>query len=449
MVLVIGTLIAVASSWTAASTDQRERASQAAATEQARQAWLQRPADNPHSRAHYGDYIFRPNGPLAQLDSGLQAVTGRALFTEAHRQNDSVHRPQNAAAALLRFDRLEPSTVLQLLIPLVLVLVGFGSVAWERESGRLRLLWVQGVRPLSLLAAKSLALWSLGMVLCLLVVGSQLAFADHVDWIRTTAYLVLHSTSLWVIAVLVVCVSSRLRGLGTSAAVLLCLWVCGAIVFPRLVSMTANAVDPLPDRDAFLAAMREDREKGLDGHNPSDTRRVEKEEQVLAEYGVDSKENLPINLDGLMMQADEEYGNKVWDRHFGNLEDHYLRQSGFVGMFSFLNPLQATDRLSMSIAGTDLHSHLGFLRQAESYRRGFVKTLNDEHAHGGSKTGDWSWKADPEFYASFESFDYHTPSLKDSLSHRGWDIAALVTWMVGLTALLFGTARQLGQRGVL
>jgi len=68
MILVLGAVLAVVSSWTSASTDQRERHGQEAATESARDAWLEREADNPHSRAHYGDYVFRPSGPLAGLD---------------------------------------------------------------------------------------------------------------------------------------------------------------------------------------------------------------------------------------------------------------------------------------------------------------------------------------------------------------------------------------------
>ena len=82
------------------------------------------------------------------------------------------------------------------------------------------------------------------------------------------------------------------------------------------------------------------------------------------------------------VQADEEYGAKVWDKHFGELEEHLLRQDASVGKFSFLNPFQATDRLSMAIAGTGLNSHLEFLRQTEYYRRELVRRLNEEDAFG-------------------------------------------------------------------
>ncbi|MEM7307692.1 MAG: DUF3526 domain-containing protein [Planctomycetota bacterium] len=449
LLLALGALLAVVSAWTAGSTDARERAGQAAAAERARAAWVEREADNPHSRAHYGDYVFRPSGPLAGLDSGLQMVTGRAVFTEAHRQNAAVHRPQGEAATLLRFDRLEPSNVLQLLVPLVLVLAGFGSVASDRESGRLRLLAIQGVRPLPLLLAKALTLWSLGAVLCFLVVGTHLASAGAVAPLRTLAYLGLHLATLWIVALVVTCASAWLRRPGTAAAVLLLLWGGAAIVLPRLAAMTANALDPLPGRDAFEAAMREDREQGLDGHNPRDERRLALEQQVLDEYGVGSKDELPINLDGLMMQADEDYGNSVWDKHFGSLEEHLLRQSAVTGAFTLANPLHATDRLSMAIAGTGLSGHLAFLRQTESYRRALVKSLNDEHAHGGSRTGEWSWKADADFYAAFDSFQYEPPALGALLGRCSLELVGLAGWFVGLTGLLVASARRLERGGSL
>ncbi len=451
VVLALGTLLALVSTWTSASTHQRQDAAQEAATLAARDAWNERGVDSAHSRAHYGDYVFRPSGPLSKLDSGLQAVTGRVVFTEAHRQNSAMHKPQQAAASLLRYDRLEPSTVLQLLAPLVLVLVGFGVVSSERESGRLHLLWIQGVRPFPLLLAKTLALWTLGAALCLVVVGAHLLFADEYDVGRTAAFLGVHLATLWVVAALVASVSSRVKRPGTAAALLLCLWVLGAIVLPRVAAMTAAALDPLPGRDAFQAAMAEDREKGFDGHDPRDERRAEIERQVLEEYGVESRDELPVNLGGLIMQADEDFGARVWDKHFGELEDHLKRQEAAAGNFSFLNPLQATDRLSMAIAGTGLASHLDFLRETEGYRRELVRKLNEEDAFGGSRNeeGRWQRSTDKEFYASFASFQYEPLTLAEQLSSRGKDLLALAAWLIASTLLVFLSARRLDRRGIL
>ena len=385
---------------------------------------------------------------MSTLDSGLQAVTGKVVFTEAHRQNDAIHKPQQAAASLLRYDRLEPSTVLQILAALVLVLAGFGVVSSERESGRLNLLLIQGVRPRQLLIAKTLALWTLGAALCLVIVGSNLILVDDVDIGRITAFLALHLAGLWVVAALVACISARANRTGTAAAILLSLWVAGAIVLPRLSAMSAATLDPLPGRDAFQAAMQADREQGMDGHNPLDERRKELERQVLEEYGVSSREELPVRLGGLIMQADEEYGSKVWDKHFGELEEHLRRQDTAVSKLSFLNPFQATDRLSMAIAGTGLNSHLEFLRQTEHYRRELVRRLNEEDAYGVTQTGDGrlARTTTKEFYLSFDSFEYEPLALRELLGRNMTDVLALAVWILGASALLIFTTRQMEAR---
>ena len=64
--------------------------------------------------------------------------------------------------------------------------------------------------------------------------------------------------------------------------------------------------------------MKEDRSKGIDGHNPSDERRSQLEKALL-KYNVDSLSQLPINFSILLLQADGKYGNKVWDKHFGHV----------------------------------------------------------------------------------------------------------------------------------
>ena len=51
----------------------------------------------------------------------------------------------------------------------------------------------------------------------------------------------------------------------------------------------------------------------------TDQRRKALEEKLFKDYQVDSLSQLPINFSGVLMQEDERYGNKVWDKHFGQL----------------------------------------------------------------------------------------------------------------------------------
>ena len=58
----------------------------------------------------------------------------------------------------------------------------------------------------------------------------------------------------------------------------------------------------------------------------------------------------------------------------------------------------------MGFCGTDMIHHLDFLKKAEDYRRVLIKALNDKHAYGGSKTGDWGWTVDSTFLDLFKVF---------------------------------------------
>ena len=69
----------------------------------------------------------------------------------------------------------------------------------------------------------------------------------------------------------------------------------------------------ITSRHEFKLAMKEDRSEGIDGHNPSDNE-VRIKRKILSQYGVSQLSDLPINFDGIRMQADEEYGNMVWDK---------------------------------------------------------------------------------------------------------------------------------------
>ena len=134
--------------------------------------------------------------------------------------------------------------------------------------------------------------------------------------------------------------------------------------------------------------LSEDRAQGIDGHNPADARKKKLEEATLKKYNVNRLTDLPVNFAGIVMQADEEYGNDVWDKHFGALYRQLEHQKKIVQRSGFINPFTAVHSLSMGTAGTDMFHHLEFLKQAEDYRRVFIKTLNDEYAFGGALVYD-------------------------------------------------------------
>ncbi|MEM9381126.1 MAG: DUF3526 domain-containing protein, partial [Planctomycetota bacterium] len=148
-------------------------------------------------------------------------------------------------------------------------------------------------------------------------------------------------------------------------------------------------------------------------------------------------------IDGVVMQADEEYGNQVWDEHYGRLEARLGEQLRWVGAASVANPFHAVRSVSMSIAGTDLQSELAFHRAAEVHRRGMVEALNREHAYGGSKSGDWSSAPDAEFYRGFDAFEFTPLQLASQLGGRRWELGGLLVWLLLAGLALRDAARRI------
>ena len=246
--------------------------------------------------------------------------------------------------------------------------------------------------------------------------------------IRFLFFVFSYSFYYLIIVLLTIFISLALKSATGALSLTMVVWVLWTIFLPKIIGKSVEKISPLPSRVAFQNAMDSDRSKGIDGHNPSAEREGELIKETLAKYNVNNLEELPVNFTGILMQADEEYGNKVWDKHFGDLYTQLQTQKMYYQLSGFFNPFVSVQNLSMATSGTDMFHHLDFLKQAENYRRFFIKKLNDEYAFGGAKTGDRDWKADTEFFQSVKDFSYQFPSFISFLSKYIVDIFLLFIW---------------------
>ena len=113
-----------------------------------------------------------------------------------------------------------------------------------------------------------------------------------------------------------------------------------SVFFPKIIGNSVESIHPLPTRVEFQDSMSEDRKKGIDGHDPLDEVKKELVEATLTKYNVKSLSDLPINFSGILMQADEEYGNKVWDKHFGDLYHQLQLQKRIYQITLFLTQIE-------------------------------------------------------------------------------------------------------------
>ena len=403
-----------------------------------RDQWENMGPSNPHGAAHYGSYAFKPLSALSALDEGVNLTAGRVLRLEGHVQNETVHSSRSQSLFISYFGPLKASLILQVVLPLLIIFLTYHAIQSEHEQSRIRLLMVQGVSYSKLVIGKTLSVWLLTMlVLFITILVQWITFSESITGdllLRSSLIILAYACFYWVIGSITAAFCSKWFKGPSALTLMLAIWVVWLFFLPKVSGWYVQEVNPLPSRQEFSAAMREDRSKGIDGHHPSDEREKSLKDSVLAAYNVTSVDSLPINYDGLVMQADEEYGNIVWDKHFESLFEVMQQQKSSMQLVGLINPFSGLQSLSMGICGTDQWSHLHFQKEAESYRRVFIKALNDEHAYGGSKTGDWGWEAEQAFFNDIEDFYYTPPQYANTASVYWVDWLSLLFW------LLLGTA---------
>ena len=411
-----------------------------------RAQWDAMDPTNPHSAAHFGTYAFKPNSILNSLDEGVNAVTGLVLRLEGHKQNEVAFSEVSQSLTVSQFGKFKVSLLFQFIIPLFLIFLGFNIYTSEISNGRLKLLLVQGNSLSKIVFAKIFSLLSLATILLLLTIMLQFLFNFSQikldDIIRLIVFFYSYFLYYFILISFTVLLSIIFKKSTSALSLTIITWLLWTVFLPKIIGNFTENLTPLSTRIELSEQMESDRSKGIDGHNPFDDRKKDLEEEVLAKYEVDSITDLPINFSGILMQADEEYGNKVWDKHYGSLYNKLETQKRNYQLSGLINPFASLQSLSMASCGTDLVHHLDFLNSAETYRRYFIKTLNNEYAYGGSKTGERGWKASNEFFKSIKDFSYKQMNFM-SIYFKYWiDIFCLLFWGLCLVFAINFFARR-------
>ena len=424
--------------WMGVLQQDNQKQSQSDAQKHVRKQWENLQAMNPHRAAHYGSFAFKPLNILNAMDGGINDITGNVLQLEGHVQNEIIYSEASQALSVSKFGKLKSSLILQYVIPLFLIFLSFGSMSKEKETQRIRLLILQGASIDKLVNAKSISVWIYGLFLLIVTVTIQIIFGStNPEIFKRLAYLLLsYGLYYFILSSLSTYLSATLKDKTSALSSILAIWILWTIFLPKIWGNAVEKVHVLPNRKTFKEDMRAERNQGIDGHNPYDKRREKLKNKYLAEYQVDSLSQLPINFDGIVMQADEEYGNLVWDKHFGSNYSIMQKQKSLYQFSGLLNPFASLQSASMGFCGTDMIHHLDFLKKAEDYRRVLIKALNDKHAYGGSKTGDWKWTVDSEFFKSVQGFTYETPRISNHLNHYLIDLLLLFYWALLIIVLI-------------
>lgn len=448
--LVLLTLAAALISWSHQRSIVETRARFQA---QANEAFEAQPDRHPHRMVHYGNFIFRPLGPLAAFDPGVDAFTGNSMFLEGHRQNSANFGDVRQSSLLVRFGQLTPAFVLQVIAPLLLIFLGYGAVARERERGTLRQMLVQGVSARALVGGKLLALGSIAalvglpaMIAFLLIAGQPGALAGPMLVIALGygAYLALWS----IIVILVSALVSRRRD---ALLALLALWAVLVILLPRIAPDIAAQAYALPTRLETDIAIQQDLRKLGDSHNPDDPYFAAFKQKVLRQYGVTRVEDLPVNYKGLLGVEGEKLTSNLFDDYADRSFAIQQAQSLLSDGFGIASPAISLRQLSMAAAGTDLAGHRRFLEQAEAYRYDMVQRLNRLQADAVSFADDTAEDAGADrrkrisaaHWHEIPQFRFQPADASDLVKASLPGLGLLLAWLAAAALALLPAARHL------
>ncbi|MGK9118333.1 DUF3526 domain-containing protein [Olivibacter jilunii] len=411
--------------------------SKAAAEKLMKQEW-EALDQNPHAAAHVGTYLFRPVHALQLMDPGLSDYLGTSYRVEAHRQHEPNYAEANESGGRIRFGDLSPAYLLQVILPLFLLLLAHNCLSREREQGTLPLLLIQAPQPFVLLLAKASAYALFGLLwLSLTAVGAfaTILYADmSIPWSALLGLFSAYATFAVLISFSWVFISACSRNSLYALVICLTCWTIWAVIIPRAVSIYAETHIVLPSRYVFNKKIEDGFFKGIDGDGNAAARRKQLLRDLLKQYQVDTVTQLPVNFEGLSMQAAEDYNSRVYRHYADSLEIQLLEQEAVTARYSLLNPFTAVRALSMDLAAADLRHYLQFLHQAQKYRDGFMRRLNMDMAKHADNRNPYAYKPSPDFYKQLPPFRPETAEdstylYRYALTLLGWSIALMIGFL--------------------
>ncbi|NIF04769.1 DUF3526 domain-containing protein [Chryseobacterium sp. Tr-659] len=419
-----------------------------------RESWEHRPDKHPHRMAHYGYLVFRIGHPLNIFDNGLDDYLGNVIFLEAHKQNTANLSEAGSSGILVRFGAFTSAFILQSIVPLIILFLGFGLIVQERENATLKIISVQGASGRDLILGKILGLWQFSLFFLLPVIPVVFLAAlvtEATDWVDIFTRLLFllpgYMIYYFFICTLTVVVSANSKTTSSALISLIGFWLLFIIVLPKGIQFAAQNLYPAPSRIAFETNLEKDILKAGDSHNPDDPHFKKIKDSLLAHYKVQTTNELPFNYGGFVMKEGEKISSQIYIRHQKELQDIYNKQQRLTDISGLINPAIAIKNFSMMATGTDFFSYTQFQKQAEDYRYQMAQHLNDlqiEHISnikpekGGPPAiiGKDNWK-------KFPDFRYQYASVFDSIREQIISFVALIIWLAVCIIFIEVSGRKL------
>lgn len=420
---------------------------------EAEATFAEQPDRHPHRMVHYGHYVFRTPSPLAVFDPGVEPVTGQSMFLEGHRQNTAMFADTGASAELGGLSGLTPAVVYQLFGPLLIILLGHGSIVREREASTLAPMLAQGISGTTLLGGKFLALLlAIGLMLVPLLLSTGVAMLQGASLSAALLLALIYLIYLATWALLAVAASALLARRSMVLATLTALWLTFTLLMPSLAVSNAARSLPIAGKIETDLVMLADLRKLGDGHNAEDPAFAKLRAELLAQYDVDTVEELPINFRGVVAGYSEEKLTRTLNEYAEQRMAQEVKQTDVLKRHAWITPTLAIASASRSIAATDLANHQRFLREAEAVRIDFVQGLNRVHAEelsyyddvnrSDSEEASRRGRVSSDNWQVLQSFRFEPENVGDRIDLATPSMLALLAWLLLLgSASLWAGAR--------
>jgi ABC-2 type transport system permease protein len=452
--LVLLAMLSAIAAITGAAQASRMAADRATAQVAANTEFANQPDRHPHRMVHYGTYALRPLGPLAAFDPGVDAFAGSLIYLEGHRQNATTLGAARESSGLIRFGQLTPAFVLRVLVPLLLVFVGFAMIVAERQAGLFTLQLSHGANAGELIVGKALALAVVAGVAALpalAALGWSAAQSPAEAGIAALmAVAALLWLGLWVLGITLV--SARARSAQSALMALVLAWAVLVVLVPRAAAGVAALAHPLPTKaETDLIIHQELRALG-DSHNPNDPHFAEFKAGLLKRYGVSRVEDLPFNFRGALSAEGERLTSQLFARHAADTAAVQMQQHRLLALVGVISPAVGFTQASMAGAATDLASYIAFLDAAEAHRYRLIQSLNGLHTWQVRGADDAARNKDPiaerqsrvsaRFWADQRPFHHAGPTMADRMAGMLPGLAAMLLWAGLLSWQLVRSGRQ-------
>ncbi|MCZ0954832.1 MAG: DUF3526 domain-containing protein [Rhodospirillaceae bacterium] len=443
------TLLAVAAALLSVQRASDFTAERLAAESVDQAVWMGQGERNPHSAAHFSRYAFKPIPELAAFDPGSIDHAGLAVWMEAHRHNPAVFRRAEDGDDLQLLARLDPAWLLMVIGPLLLVVVLHGALASEREDGTFRQLMSTGVSRLQIGLAKLAA----GMlsVVAILLPAALLVFA--LVWLgggeatpdraaRVGGLVAVYFAYFLTLGLVVLGVSALSASRRSAFAIAFVLWGASVVVAPRLAGDLAATLHPHADAES----VRDELQVASGAYFADQALQEQDMQRVLAEYGVDDVDQLPISWSGYRLQRGEEVSHALFEEVFADIDEQSARQARVLRMGALVSPTLAVRELSAGLAGTDRRHHRAFTEAAEQHRRVIIKQLNDDLTINGATAafgytaGEALWREIPPFSQSPPAFRQLAGAYTGAGLILALQLVAAMIFAAG--AIAFGLSRE-------